>query len=110
MSKVGVQHFFEDITAVHAGTTELTPTDNVVTFQSSGYTSAGTGLLEMNIEASNDGDTWEAVLQMDVVLSTTDSCTLGSLNVPYKYFRCNLYTVTGTDATASCNMGIRNKA
>ena len=109
MGRPIVKHFFEEIIVVHYGTTVIkSGSGSVVSFQSSAVVSASTGTLACDIEGSNDGVTWAWVFDCAIAITTTKKSTMGSATNAYKYYRANAYTVSGTDATVSCNISFRD--
>lgn len=69
----------------------------------------GTGAVTatVNIEVSNDGNTWCSTAMGTITLSGTNSFADGfTSQAPWKYVRANVTAISGTNATVQVYMGV----
>lgn len=83
----------------------FSPRGKQATFQVKGSTSAGAGACVVKIEVSNDGVNWVVAGYVLLTLSTSEASDGFTVNVPWKYARGNVDSISGTNAAATVYMG-----
>ena len=105
MDELQVDWFFQNETSANYGVTEIKTGAVVKSFQLWAIVSATTGVIAADIETSNDGVNWVWAANFSIATVTTSGTgVIANLSNAFKYFRVNMYTITGTDATVSCTV------
>ena len=101
MERVKVEHMMVDQTSTTTTSALEIPAVNK-SFCCITQTSAGAGTADCDIEGSNDGVTWHWVADAsDAAVSTSLKTTQSTINDSYKYYRVNLWGITGTNCTVN---------
>lgn len=105
MKEHEVEWFFQDETAANYGATVIKVSTEIKSFHLWATTSAGTGVIAADVETSNDGVNWVWAANFSIAsVATTGTGVIANLSNAFKYFRVNMYTITGTDCTAHANV------
>lgn len=105
MDEIQKEYFFEETTTVHYGTEVKEIRTGLKSFQLTATVSAGTGVIAADIETSHDGVIWNWAANFSIATVTTSGVgVLATLTNAHKYHRVNLYTITGTDCTATASV------
>ena len=75
------------------------------TVQAIGKTSAGVGAASIFVQASNDGTNWVTIDTLSLTLGTTITSDHYTEDLPWKYIRANVNSISGTDAEVSVFLG-----
>lgn len=102
--KPAQQSLGTDITSTGAQTA-FEPWGHVTTFHGYGSTSSGSGAASIKIQVSNDGVSYIDMGTITLTLSTTVSADGFSAVVPWRYYRMNVSSISGTGAKVSVIMG-----
>lgn len=84
--------------------TAVEPEGALLSLQVHGITSAGAGSATVDWEVSNDGTNYDTIATFSLTLSTTRAIDSQGSSIPYRYHRCNVTAITGTDAEVSAYM------
>lgn len=76
-----------------------------MTFQASGVTSSGSGSATVNINVSNDGQTWMVLGTITLTLGTTATGNGFAADAPWAYVRACITAISGTGAAVTVTMG-----
>lgn len=79
---------------------------NFRTFQVTGKTTAGTGAVVVDIEATNDGIAWLVISTVTLTLSTSFASDGFVISAPWHKIRSNVKSISGTGATVTVTAGI----
>jgi hypothetical protein len=105
MDELQVKYFFQDETSANYGVTELQTGAVIKSFQLYATTTAGTGVIAADAEVSNDGVVWNYLAALSIATVTTSGVgVIANVSNAFKYFRVNMYTITGTNCTAHANI------
>lgn len=92
----------EDRTTPYYGDTVVEVPVEVKSWSMVSVVSAGTGTVSCDLEGSIDGATWHWVGNASQAsVTTTATSVAGTVTNAYRYFRANLYGLTGTDCTVN---------
>jgi hypothetical protein len=72
-----------------------------MTMQAVGTVSASTGASTIKLQGSNDGATWIDIGTATLTLGTTATAAVVTNTANYLWYRANVATLTGTNATVS---------
>jgi len=102
--KPATQFLFEDVTTTGAQTAYQL-WGHVTTFHGFGNTTSGAGASVFSVEVSNDNVNWIIMGTFTLVLSTTVVVDGFSAVVPWRYYRGNVDSISGTGAKVSLIVG-----
>jgi hypothetical protein len=81
-----------------------------VGIQLTGVTTAGAGSATILIQGSNDGVNWWTIATSTLTTNTTIGTAAATgndfqaVNSPWKYLRCNITAISGTNCAVTANM------
>ena len=104
MSKVKTHTLLSVKTDTGAGDV-IEPIASKRTFQLTGFTSAGAGTADVDVEVSNDGINFKSIDTLSLTLGTTVTSDLFTSDAPWKHVRGNVTTISGTDAEVTLTLG-----
>ena len=90
----------DSATATGAGGTSIVDKTGTAFFLT-GAVTASTGAASVNVEVSNDNVTWISLGNITLTLGTTVTADGFSSNVPWKYIRGNVASISGTGASVT---------
>lgn len=110
MRKTSTDFLIVDQTTTGAGTVGgvavvKEPWGNVYTFHGYGSVSTSTGAAAVKVQVSNDAVSWIDMGTITLTLGTSVTADGFSAVVPWKYFRGNVSSISGTDAKVSLIIG-----
>lgn len=71
------------------------------TYQASGTTSSGTGAVQVAVQGSNDGNSWDTIGTITLSLSTTNASDSFTSSDRYAFVRANVLSISGTGANVT---------
>ena len=90
--------------ATTTGASSVLP-NTAYTVQAIGSTTSGTGTASIDIQVSNNGDTWLTLSTVTLALGTTATNDGFANTAPWGYFRANVTALTGTGAKVTVIFG-----
>ena len=94
------EKLFSDATATGAKASQSPPCKERA-YHLTGSVSASTGAAGVTLETSNDNVNWVSAGTMALTLGTTVTSDTLTSDVPWRYVRGNVTSISGTDATVT---------
>lgn len=102
--KVRVRELLDGVLVTGAGESAET-VGSKRTVQLIGSTSAGAGAASVTVQTSNDNTNWTTVDTLTLTLGTVVTSDVYTSDLPWKYIRGNVGSISGTGASVTLYLG-----
>ena len=97
-----LETIFEDETAPHYGANVIAVSSELKSAHLFASTTSGTGAVNADLEASNDGSNWFWVGNLTIATVTTAGVSVAvSVTNAFRFHRINMYGISGTGCKAT---------